>query len=117
MKRPHKFNARKTVLDGLTFDSSKEARRWSELLLLQRAGKITGLERQVVYVLAPAVKLHGEARIKPALRYIADFRYYVPETGETIVEDVKSPATAEEKAFRIKLHLMMSVHGIGVRLT
>ncbi len=109
-----KFNARKTVLDGITFDSAREARRWSELLLLQRGGNITGLERQVVYVLAPAVKLHAEARIKPALRYIADFRYYVPETGETIVEDAKGHET---EGARIKRHLMATVHGIGVRLS
>ena len=117
MKRPHKYGAKRTKVGDLTFDSAREAKRWAELLLLQRAGKISQLERQVVYVLAPSVKLHGEARFKPALRYVADFRYYVPETGETIVEDVKSPATAKESAFRIKLHLMKSVHSINVRLS
>lgn len=107
-----KYNARKTVLDGIVFDSAREARRWSALILLQRAGKITGLERQVVYVLAPSVKIEGEKRARPAMKFTADFRY--TQGRCEVVEDSKG---FQDTAFRMRQHLMMSVHGIGVRLS
>lgn len=110
-----KYGAQPQVVDGVRFDSGREAKRWQELKILERAGKITQLDRQVAYELAPSVLLHGEARKKPALRYVADFRYL--DGQQIVVEDAKSPATAKESAFRIKRHLMKSVHGIDVRLS
>jgi hypothetical protein len=107
-----KYSNKKTVVDGVTFDSKAEAKRWHELLLLVRAGQIADLERQVRYELAPSVKFPGDARAKPALTYWADFRYCIRETGTVIVEDTKGVAT---EAYRIKKHLMMSVHGIAVK--
>lgn len=109
-----KYGAKKTTVGGLTFDSKREAGRWADLLLLQRAGKISQLERQVTYVLAPSVKMHGEARKKAALRYVADFRYFSPSEGVFIVEDAKGRDTAVS---RIKRHLMATAHGIYVRLS
>jgi hypothetical protein len=115
--RTSKYLNKKCRLDGYLFDSLREASRWSELRLLERAGEINHLERQVVYVLAPPVRLPPDNRQKPALRYVADFRYVdLKHGGETVVEDVKSSITAEKEAFRIKLHLMKSVHDIDVRL-
>lgn len=66
--------------------------------------------------LAPAVRLHGEKRLKPALRYVADFRYYYfdPRLGHFVVEDTKGRDTPVS---RIKRHLMKSVHGIDVVLS
>lgn len=96
--------------DGTTFDSKAEHRRWHHLKLLQRAGEIRDLERQVVYVLAAAVKIGN--RNRPPLRYIADMRYTVVATGEVVVEDVKGAVTPE---YRIKRHLMASVHGIEIK--
>ena len=49
----NKYGAKKLIIDGETFDSRMEARRWRELRLLQRAGEIDGLQRQVKYVLIP----------------------------------------------------------------
>ena len=102
-------NKRVTTDDGLTFDSRAEYRHWQHLCLLQRAGKIADLQRQVAFVLAPAVKLSG--RTKPALRYIADFTYTDLETGQRVVADTKGAIT---DVWRIKRHLMMAVHGIEV---
>jgi hypothetical protein len=108
-----KYRNKKTVVDGVTFDSKREAARWSELLLLQRAGQISNLQRQVPIVLAAGVKFEGEARAKPALRLIVDFSY--TEAGRDVLEDVKSPATITT-AFQIKRHLLKALHGREVRL-
>lgn len=112
MKRANKYGARKTVVDGITFDSKREAKRWAELLLLERAGKIANLERQVRYLLAPSVHIAGEKRRRSALWFTADFVYV--EGGATVVEDSKG---FPDTAFRIRQHLMKSVRGIDVRIS
>ena len=67
MRQPKYFN-HKTVVDGVSFDSRAEARRWHELLLLMRAGEIRALRRQVSFELVPSVRLLGQLRATPALR-------------------------------------------------
>ena len=52
--KKQKYHAQKIVIDGIDFPSKKEARRWMELLLLQKAGEIEGLRRQVRFELIPA---------------------------------------------------------------
>ena len=111
MKTP-KYKNRKIENEDGKFDSAKEYRRFKELQILQRAGVISGLTCQATYVLAESVKFSGEPRAKPALRYVADFQYV--ENGKLVVEDVKSKITKENPVFRIKKHLMMSVHGIEI---
>ncbi len=110
----NKYGARKTVVDGLKFDSMREAKRWLALRQDERGGEISQLERQVTFVLAPGVKIQGEKRARPSLRFVADFRYYDIVAGNFVVEDAKGHQT---EAFRIKRHLMKSVHGIDVRLS
>ncbi len=110
----NKYGARKATFMGLKFDSEGEASRYGELIILERLGKIHSLKRQVVYELAPAVKLHGEEKTKPAIRFNADFQYV--EGGRIVVEDFKSDATITP-VFRIKQHLMATVHGIHVKVT
>ncbi len=112
LKRAPKYSNKKTEVDGILFDSKAEAKRWQELTLLQRQGLIADLERQVRYELAPSVKFQGDARAKPALTYWADFRYRIRGTEEVVVEDTKGVAT---EAYRIKRHLMLSIHRIEVR--
>ena len=112
MKTP-KYKNRKIENEDGKFDSAKECRRFKELKILQRAGVISNLTCQATYVLAESVKFIGEAKAKPALRYVADFQYF--ENGNLVVEDVKSKITKENPVFRIKKHLLMSVHGIEVR--
>ena len=100
-----KYNNTKIRVDGRLFDSKAEAARWQELSLLERAGEITELERQVEYELIPKQK--GERAVK----YIADFRY-VDNDGKTVVEDTKGVRTP---VWIIKRKLMLRVHGIRVR--
>ena len=113
MKKPSKYNNRKVELDGFAFDSQKEARRYTELKLLVRVGEISELELQKSFVLAESVKFNNEPRAKPDIRYVADFAYM--ENGVMIVEDVKSKATKSLPVYRMKKHLMMSVHGIEIQ--
>lgn len=110
----NKFNAQKVELDGMTFDSKKEHKRYIELKAMQQRGEICSLEHHTKFELAPRTKLEGEKRAKPALRYFADFTYYI-STGEYIVEDVKSAATRKLASYRNKKHLMKTVFNIDVR--
>lgn len=110
----NKFNAQKIELDGMTFDSKKEHKRYIELKAMQQRGEIFGLEHHTKFELAPKTKLEGEKRAKPALRYFADFTYHII-TGEYIVEDVKSAATRKLASYRNKKHLMKTVFNIDVR--
>lgn len=80
-----KYNARKTVVDGIKFDSKAESKRYLELKEKQSNGEISELQTQVSFEVLP--KQPGERSVK----YIADFVYR--ENGETIVEDYKSKAT------------------------
>ena len=105
-----KYGNRKTVLDGITFDSAKEARRYAELRLMEKAGIISGLRRQVPYLLIPAQKRDGKT-VERAVMYLADFVY--TENGAEVVEDVKSPAT-RTKEYIIKRKLMLWEFGIRV---
>lgn len=119
------YNVKTRALDGTVFDSHKEARRWDELLLLQRAGKITDLQRQVRYELIPAqyetYERYGKdgRRLKDGVRllerkvdYVADFVYTIADTGENIVEDTKGIRTPE---YIIKRKLMLAVHSIRIK--
>ena len=75
-------NERITSVSGDVFDSKRELRRWMELQLLQRAGEITDLERQVKYVLIPTQRIDGKV-VEKECSYIADFRYR--EKGAEVV--------------------------------
>jgi len=110
----NKFKALKVELDGMTFDSKKEHRRYIELKAMQQRGEIRDLKHHTKFELAPKTKIEGEKRAKPALRYFADFTYY-RITGEFVVEDVKSVATRKLASYRNKKHLMKTVHNIDVR--
>ena len=117
LKRPilkgRKYRNQKVVIDGITFDSKREAGRYQELKALAARNLIEDLRHQVPFELAPGVKFSDESRKKPALRYMADFAYRLD--GRLVVEDVKSAITAKAAAYRIKRHLMLAVHGIEVQ--
>jgi len=99
------LNQPTTSSDGITHDAKGECERWEELRLLERAGSIRSLRRQVPYALVVSGVL--------VCTYIADFVY--EEGAATIVEDRKSPRTRQLAAFRIKRKLMLACHGIEVR--
>lgn len=119
------YNIKTRTSDGIVFDSHKEASRWEQLRLLQKAGKIVDLQRQVRYELLPAqyetyerISKTGK-RLKDGTRlverkveYIADFVYHDADTGELIVEDTKGVRT---KDYILKRKLMLLVHGIKIR--
>lgn len=117
----HKYHASKVVYEGQTFDSRKELKRYKELILLQQAGEIKNLQRQVKYTLIPEQRendrrgprggvIKGKL-VERSVNYIADFVYEDARTGETVVEDVKGIRTKE---YIIKRKLMMYVHGIKI---
>ena len=104
-----KYSNIKTVTaDGIKHDSRKEARRWVELTLLQKAGEISDLKRQVKYELIP--KQEGER----AVNYIADFVYTDNKTGDTVIEDCKGFKT---DVYRLKKKLMQWRYGIKIKET
>jgi hypothetical protein len=102
--RKHKYAAERTEIDGIWFDSAKEAKRYVQLRYLKLSGAITDLLLQVEFELN-----HGGTH---SLKYIADFVYKDVKTGEVIVEDVKGYRTVEYKK---KRRLMLEVHGITIK--
>lgn len=101
-----KYGNKQTVLNGKVFDSRREARRFAELDLMQKAGLITDLRLQVPFELIPKI---GSER---AVYYIADYVY--KENGETVVEDCKGCRT---DVYRIKRKLMLYRYGITIKET
>lgn len=73
-----KYKNKKVTFDGEVFDSKKEASRFIELRLLERAGKIQELRRQVEFELIPSQKLNGKT-IERKCSYRADFVYLETE--------------------------------------
>ena len=96
-KSKSKYNNKKTVVNGITFDSSKECKRFLELSLLQDNGVIKNLERQKRFQIVPKTK------DEKAVFYIADFVY--EENGRQICEDVKSAITRKNSTYIIKRKL------------
>lgn len=123
--KTNKYNAKKVSVDGIEFDSKKEAKRYQELLLLQKAGEIYLLERQKVYELLPVQKepdkvgkrggvIKGKL-LERAVEYVADF-VYTDKNGETIVEDVKGFREGGAYAvFVLKRKLMLYRYGIKIK--
>lgn len=95
----NKYGAKRTKVDGISFHSMREAKRWSELRILENMGKIKDLRRQVPYKLVMEVK------------YLADFVYYDVENGKHVTEDSKGFRTADYKR---KRKLMLEQHGIEI---
>ena len=111
--KPAKYRNRKVVVDGITFDSRREASRWIYLRGLQDAGEISELTRQRSYEIAPGVRLNGDKRARPAVRCVVDFDYYHKRRKERVVEDVKGFDTPMS---RLKRHLLKAIHGIDVKV-
>lgn len=118
-----KYYNKKVVADGITFDSKKEYRRWCELKLMERAGEISDLQRQVKFVLIPSqynyilkedgFKKKGKC-IERECAYIADFTYK-NKNGEQVVEDVKGyKGGGAYSVFKIKRKMMLYFHKIRI---
>lgn len=116
-----KFHNKKVTIDGVEFQSKREGARWLELKMLQRAGRISNLERQKKFVLIPAQyepeitgprggKKKGRL-LEREVAYIADFVYWDEEKHEFEVEDTKGVRTPE---YIIKRKLMLWLKGIKI---
>ena len=103
-----KYNNKK--IDG--FDSIKEMKRYGELCILERAGKISGLDRQVRFQLLPNQYDDNGKCVFRGVSYIADFVYW--KEGRFVVEDVKGFRTKE---YMIKKKLMYYFHRIKIKET
>lgn len=121
----NKYHAKKITVNGETFDSQREFQRWCQLRMLEKAGEIEGLQRQVTYTLIPEQREQskdvfrrgvkagqpkpGKVLEKP-VTYKADFVYI--ERGREVVEDVKGFKT---KDYIIKRKLLLWKYGIRIR--
>lgn len=113
-KAAPKYNNKKVVVNGITYDSKKEYARHCDLMLMERAGLISQLQRQVKYELIPTQRIGGKVVERP-ISYIADFVYC--KDGGWVVEDVKGyrdPASAGYAKFVIKRKMMLWIHGIRI---
>lgn len=117
-KKRSKYRNVKVTIDGHTFDSKKEAARYGELLTMQRAGLIRNLELQPKFPLVMRdftpikIRSKGFPNGRTA-SYKADFAYDDVETGKSVVEDVKSVATATE-ADKLRRAVVEAIYGIRI---
>ena len=106
-----KYNNRKTTVDGITFDSKREARRYEILRDMEKAREIEDLRLQVPYELIPSLKDRDGKKIR-GVKYVADFCYR--QDGEEVVEDCKGYRT---DVYKLKKKLMLHVYGITIKET
>lgn len=130
-KKRSKYGGVKTTVDGITFDSKREAHRYRELKLMQQAGQIRDLRWQPRYTLFALVLASADLRDANAgaivnrrqavCEYIGDFEYLAPDdefaeaAWHRVVEDVKSPATRLKEVYRLKRKLFEAQYGVQIR--
>lgn len=102
-----KYHARKTTIDGIQFDSAKEAKRYTKLRDMQEAGEIQDLRLQVPFEILPSFECDGVKY--RGMKYIADFVYY--RNGKQVVEDTKGWKTQE---YKLKKKLMAYINHINI---
>lgn len=105
-RKTSKYHAIKTYsANGVLCDSKKEAKRYNTLLLMQRAGLIANLQRQVPFVLQPGF-VSNVGKKEREITYVADFVYYDVEKKANVIEDTKSPAT-RTPVYAVKRKLLL----------
>lgn len=104
----HKYGARRTEVDGIKFDSMREARRYQELKLLERGKAIKDLELQPEFVI---LKTHKdiEGKTVRGIKYVADFAYW--QDGQYVIEDAKGMKT---DVYKLKKKLVEYIHQIKI---
>lgn len=107
VRQGNKYHSKKTVVDGIQFDSAKEAKRYTKLRDMEEAGEIQGLRLQVPFEILPSFECDGVKY--RGMKYIADFVYY--RDGKQVVEDTKGWKTAE---YRMKKKLMAYMNHINI---
>ena len=120
-----KYNNKKVVVDGMEFDSKKEANYYLYLKQKEGNGEISGLQMQVPFEIIPAVYgkrlVHLKTKTKEveyciqrATHYVADFVYVITATGQKEVVDVKSEITRKNAEYRLKKKMMLAFNGISI---
>ena len=109
--RRNKYHSSKCIFEGETFDSKKELNRWLELRLMERAGEIYDLARQVPFELIPVQRGDEGKVVERAVKYLADFTYRTKK-GEFVVEDTKGVKT---DVYILKRKLMLYIHNIKIK--
>lgn len=106
----NKFFNKKVIVEGIKFDSTKEANTYLNLKEQEKQGIIKDLKLQEEYVLQDKFKLNNKTRRE--IRYKADFTYITTEDNKLHVVDVKSPYTAKDKVYRMKKKMFEYRYGI-----
>ncbi|MDR1926871.1 MAG: DUF1064 domain-containing protein [Endomicrobium sp.] len=106
LPKKSKFSSQKTVVGNIKFASKKEAERYKELKLMEKAGVIEDLKLQPNFLIQE--KFIHEKRVQREVRYIADFMYYDTHTEKTVVEDVKGFRT---KTYIVKKKMFLKRYG------
>jgi hypothetical protein len=112
--RANKYHAQMCTVDGIRFDSTKEARRYEELKVLAAAGEILALERQPEFPIIVLELWRDDGQQVLCGRYRADFRYVDAQSGEVVIEDTKSGPT-KTTAYRLRKRLAEAIHGVTIR--
>ena len=105
-KKINKYHNTKVTYNGIKFDSKKERDKYIELKQLEKAGIIKELELQPKFLLLDTI--HYKSKTYPKTYYKADFTYFDNEKGKSILEDIKSPTTAKDKAYRLKIKMLLA---------
>lgn len=111
-RKRHKYSAEPVVVDGIRFDSTKEAERWQQLQLLEKAGQIHALQRQRPFTLSTVSKRDGLER--PIGEIVIDFVYRDVDE-QLVVEDVKSEVTKEIPLYKWKRKHFETQYGLTIR--
>ena len=109
IKRWSKYGNRKTYVGDILFDSKKEANRYVELTLMQKAGEIKNLRTQVPFELVPSIRSETGKVIQRAVEYVADFTY--EQDGKLVVEDSKG---FRPEVYKLKKKLLLWRYGINI---
>ena len=104
--KSNKYHNTKVIYNGIKFDSKKERDRYIELKQLEKAGIIKELELQPKFLLLDTI--HYKGKTYPKTYYKADFKYFDNEKGKYIIEDIKSPITAKDKVYRLKIKMLLT---------
>jgi hypothetical protein len=111
----NKYHAKKVIIDGITFDSTKEGNRYTKLKALEKLGAIRDLKLQVPFELQPPFSF-GKKRIQ-SIKYIADFTYYKADRDGNkvfIVEDAKGDRT---DLYKLKAKMFLFKYGFAITET
>lgn len=110
-KRTGKVNHETVKINGIKFDSMAEAERYKVLRVMEKTGKISGLECHPRWEIIPKQEVQGHRNFQAA-HYTADFKYY--QDGQLVVEDVKSEYTRQAEDYKLRRKLMYLMNGIYV---